>query len=358
MSAIILENDALFESTPDALVIALQNVDNESLTCADREAACRANGNAWAYCRNEIWNKHTALCAEELFKSLSKYINACGQKLTTQTLLQEAAKLYLWTEYGGDDIQVPRGIGLLRRLETLIFRGTIATETFKYVGELRGLKELNVEFCNLENLPEAFETLQSLTTLRVSGNEFKEFPNVVYKLAALETFIAAHCELTEFPIGMLKLLNLRTLVLHFNHISYVELISKALAQQASLTHLDLMGNKLTAFPIPLLQLTTLIDLNLSDNELDTVPELISNLSGLQYLNLRKNQISKIPKSLCKLTRLVELRLDNNYLSELPAHMIDTLTALKVLHVYLQENAHGIDLSHLDIHPTLKSKITP
>jgi Leucine-rich repeat (LRR) protein len=318
-----------FESTPDALVIALQNLDIESLTCADREAACRANGNAWAYCRNEIWNKHTALCAEELFKSLSKYIIGRGQKLTTPTLLQEAAELYLWTEYGGDDIQVPRGIGLLRRLENLIFQGTIAIETFKYVGELRGLKELNVEFCNLENLPEAFETLQSLTTLRVSGNEFKkEFPNVVYKLAALETFIAANCELTEFPIEMLKLMHLRRLDLYYNDISYVELISKALAQQASLTHLNLMGNKLTAFPIPLLQLTTLIDLDLSDNELDTVPELISNLSGLQYLNLRQNQISKIPKSLCKLTRLVELRLDNNYLSELPAHMIDTLTALE------------------------------
>ena len=78
------------------------------------------------------------LCTEELFESLPIYIE--GQDLTPGTLLPKA-QLLLVTDHEDGEIKVPPGMGLLRRLESLVLFGTVAAETIGNIGELRALKE-------------------------------------------------------------------------------------------------------------------------------------------------------------------------------------------------------------------------
>ena len=52
----------------------------------------------------------------------------------------------------------------------------------KIVCELKGLEELNLENCGLENLPNEFINLQELKVLNLKNNNFKECPKVLDKM--------------------------------------------------------------------------------------------------------------------------------------------------------------------------------
>ena len=98
-----------------------------------------------------------------------------------------------------------------------------------------------------------------------------------------------------------------------------------------LTHLDLRGNKLTALPAEIGQLSVLKDVNLSDNRLRSVPPGFWQLVSLQELNLGFNRLTSLPAEIGLLISLKRLDLGNNGLSSLPVE-IGQLVGLETLNL--------------------------
>src|SRR5207302_593359 len=79
--------------------------------------------------------------------------------------------------------------------------------------------------------------------------------------------------------------------------------------------LDLSGNRLTALPPEVGQLSALTSLNLSDNRLAVLPPEIGRLSALTTLNLCGNQLTVLPPEMGDLSSTVSLHLSDNPLQE-------------------------------------------
>ena len=87
------------------------------------------------------------------------------------------------------------------------------------------------------------------------------------------------------------------------------------------TILDLSGQRLTALPPEVGQITELVWLDLGGNELTGLPPEIGQLTNLQTLKLRGNQLTGLPPEIGQLTNLRTLDLGGNQLDALPPEII-------------------------------------
>ena len=88
-------------------------------------------------------------------------------------------------------------------------------------------------------------------------------------------------------------------------------IKEALKKPDSVFRLDLRGQKLTHFPIEILQMKNLSELFLGKNKIKEIPETISQLYHLQILDISNNQLTRLPVSLKDLRYLHKINLTNN-----------------------------------------------
>ncbi|XP_020792634.1 fibromodulin a [Boleophthalmus pectinirostris] len=124
--------------------------------------------------------------------------------------------------------------------------------------------------------------------------------------------------------------NLTVLYLHDNVISE---ISSSLKSLASLTLLDISGNKLKKIPDSLP--AHLHQLYLESNSIDSVPEgFLGGFSQLQYVRMSHNQLTDkgIPPNTFNVSGLVELDLSFNRLERIP------IVSSTLQHLYLQANS--------------------
>jgi hypothetical protein len=89
--------------------------------------------------------------------------------------------------------------------------------------------------------------------------------------------------------------------------------------------LNLPGNRLTALPESIGELTGLTALNLPGNRLTALPESIGRLRGLTELDAAQNELASLPESIGELTGLTTLNLPGNRLTALPWYLADLLT---------------------------------
>ncbi len=87
---------------------------------------------------------------------------------------------------------------------------------------------------------------------------------------------------------------------------------------ASLSRLNLQGNRLSELPETIGQLTHLTDLDLRFNQLVSLPASLTRLQSLEYLDLRANALTTLPDNLDRLTHLRKLDLRWNQLRVSPA----------------------------------------
>lgn len=96
--------------------------------------------------------------------------------------------------------------------------------------------------------------------------------------------------------------------------------------------LDLSKQKLTNFPIEILNFKNLIYLDLSKNRLTKLPDNIDQLQSLNYLNLSSNKINELPSNIVNIKTLSSLKIGSNKIKSLPSNF-SNLSSLVILEVY-------------------------
>lgn len=107
---------------------------------------------------------------------------------------------------------------------------------------------------------------------------------------------------------------------------------------------DLSENKLSKFPLEVLQMTSIQELKIDHNQIPSIPREVIQLANLNTLTASYNDINKIDRSLGKLDKLQVLSLDNNKLEEWPEWICCDLWKLRRLHLHGNVNIPGIPLT--------------
>ncbi|ERN02715.1 hypothetical protein AMTR_s00085p00136920 [Amborella trichopoda] len=98
--------------------------------------------------------------------------------------------------------EFPQNFGSLTSLRTLdIHNNGKLTRLPSALSCLHSMEELNANHCNLEgSIPDEFEKLYSLTTLRLRNNKFHQLPSSMRGLSQLKTLFLSHCtQLRSIP---------------------------------------------------------------------------------------------------------------------------------------------------------------
>ncbi|WP_434684524.1 leucine-rich repeat domain-containing protein [Pseudanabaena minima] len=162
------------------------------------------------------------------------------------------------------------------------------------------------------------------TELDLSGNDLEGLPSAIGRLQSLEKLILGKFDnkerkrkgnrLTAIPQEIFQLTNLKELHIPYNQITA---IPDAIANLANLTTLYLSSNQITAIPDSLSNLANLTTLYLSSNQITAIPDSLSNLANLTSLSLNRNQITAIPDSFSNLANLTSLSLYENQITTIP-----------------------------------------
>lgn len=152
---------------------------------------------------------------------------------------------------------------------------------------LRYLRSFSVKHNRLSSssFPEHFDSLSSLKSLNLGGNQLESIPDVLTRLPALE----------DLALGDNHISNISPLVRNFKR----------------LLRLYLGGNRINVLPPEMGQMTSLESLSLCGNQLQSLPEETTQLVNLKSLQLHNNRLETLPRSLLELGNITSLSLRNN-----------------------------------------------
>jgi endonuclease/exonuclease/phosphatase family metal-dependent hydrolase/ankyrin repeat protein len=202
------------------------------------------------------------------------------------------------------------------------------TEVVEYLESLNtseDLDESNIidkiknEFPDSHLLKVALSPAEKYKLLKDLKNLKKELGTKqnIYELYNLKNLDLSYKKLTEIPASLGNLSNLQKLNLSYNKLTE---IPASLGNLSNLQELDLTSNKLTQIPLSLGNLSKLQKLDLSVNKLIEIPSRLGNLSKLKELNLSVNNLTEIPASFGNLTSLIMLDLEKNKLTKIPPEL--------------------------------------
>jgi len=195
------------------------------------------------------------------------------------------------------------------------------------IGELKELKELNVEGCKLKELPESIGNLDMLIFLNIRNNySLVSLPESLGNLKSLEKLDLSNNMIDSLPNSMGNLKNLRKLKLSHN---YLKAIPDSIGNLEFLQVLDLRRNELKNISEDIGNLKELRYLDISSNEINRLPKTIGNLTLLEEIYMDNNKIAELPESIGNLISLKKLRIGSNQLKNLP-NSIGNLFALQEL----------------------------
>lgn len=208
------------------------------------------------------------------------------------------------------------------------------------VCQLDALKDLDVSFNNIIELPDELGQLNNLERFVMVGNQISRFPTSVQNLVLLKYLDCRRNALGDLAQVCL-LPKLQTLYADHNALHSLDLslgprlecfdasrneITKLSLTPApdgntlcSLTTLDISHAKLSSFDdLALAQLTTLRTLRLDHNKFTSIPETLGELVQLEYLSCADNALGSLPISIGLLQKLETLDVHANNLTEVPA----------------------------------------
>jgi adenylate cyclase len=212
------------------------------------------------------------------------------------------------------------------------------------ITHLEALRDLDVSFNMIAELPEEPGSLVGLERLVLVGNQIVRFPNelatglkslrvldcrrnlisglhVISMLPALHTLSADHNAVQSLNLAVGPFL--ATLDASHNEITQLELaggvgVGGRLGTPYALTSLDISHAKLSSLDgLALGTLAALRVLRIDHNTFRSIPETLGELTELELLSCADNKLDALPSSIGKLGRLEELDAHNNCLTELP-----------------------------------------
>lgn len=207
-------------------------------------------------------------------------------------------------------------------LEEVTFLGYEKEANFSFLSELILLKKITFTFCHFETLPKEILILEDLEHLKLNKClEMTSLPEKIGQLEGLKRLDIYGAKIQDLPESFGSLGNLIELSLPFNKI---ESLPESFKLLTSLRRMDLSGNQLSSLSDSLFNLTNLTMLNLSNNQFREIPHVVFKFSNLHDLLIMKNQLQSLPESIDQLHNLRELDLTWNQIQTIP----NSITKLK------------------------------
>ncbi|EPR79625.1 Leucine rich repeat protein [Spraguea lophii 42_110] len=202
------------------------------------------------------------------------------------------------------------------------------------------IKELTVENCGIESIPNALSDLQNLRYLNLSGNKFTKIPEVIFKILNLAELYMRNNFITYISGNIKSLCYLQTLDLDDNYLKSVcsDFQYLFLLEQFSISNnnhnkrrtgkdnhifeksLENLPRFLSVFTANNISINNLYEgvflpfvktISLRNNSLSIMPRILEKFDSLKILDLSFNNFIQIPKELFSLNNLEKLILDDN-----------------------------------------------
>ena len=189
------------------------------------------------------------------------------------------------------------------------------------------LQHLELADCQIAVLPEAFQNLQHLQTLKLPYNKFAQFPINPAQHPHVQRLELQGNLLSDLPDNVGQLANLYYLNLSNNR--FFEVLPGVIALK-NLQGLDVSNNVIRELPAGIDSLPVLERLDASDNCIENCACNFSPLPCLRTLILSHNKLKTLPESLAHCTQLKTLFIDNNYLGESVRPIIAVLRNIEII----------------------------
>ncbi|MBU51152.1 MAG: hypothetical protein CL920_20890 [Deltaproteobacteria bacterium] len=220
--------------------------------------------------------------------------------------------LRILTMRGSGLNRLPKAFRRLQALEILHTRleYEYGLEGFYEICHIPSLRIL--EIGNATTIPREIGHLINLETLILSSSSLKKLPETFGKLTKLKELDLYNNQLRQFHECLRPLApNLQKLNLNSNEIPS---LPEWIGEYTQLKEFLFERNHITSIPESIGQLTQLERLNLSCSPITDIPESIGQLTQLKELNLNQCQITRLPESIKQLTQLERLHLYDNPLT--------------------------------------------
>jgi serine/threonine protein phosphatase PrpC/Leucine-rich repeat (LRR) protein len=242
----------------------------------------------------------------------------------------------MMTNFVGDENmfeELPASLLVAKRLEVF----SCASCRLKRLGnfEFPQLRQFLVQFNELHELPDTFESCALLASLNVSFNFLTDLPRSLRNCRKVTTVLAVRNQFLKIPRPIFSFSQLKTL--------------------------SLSGNKLTSIKSDLRSLLFLQSLDLSNNHLQEYPVLVNVIKGLKMLSLSHNAISAVGE-LHLPPNLNLFDLSFNLIDDISFQLLSTASIsldynrLKRLELSLFQGCHFVSLSGNPIEDRLLDKL--
>ena len=206
------------------------------------------------------------------------------------------------------------------------------------IGELRGLRKLNLDYNKLTTAPPEIGQLMGLRVLWLNENQVKEIIPEICQLTELRELDLANNRLTAVPSEIVQLVRLTRLDINNNQLTVVP---PEIVQLPALTRLLLSNNPIKDIPIWLGDLIQLQDLALDGLKLNAVPDWLGKLTNLKSLWLRNNDLKDVPPEITQLTKLENLDLTDNPKLLIPPEILEQWQNARAILDYLREQQEAL-----------------
>ncbi|XP_031374035.1 disease resistance protein TAO1-like [Punica granatum] len=222
------------------------------------------------------------------------------------------------------------------------------TEIDHSIGELRGLKCLNIKGCDsLEKLPEEICSLEMLTEILITKKVCNSFglPESIGSLKSLTTLEIVSVRMAQIPESIGSLENLQRLSLL--GCSGFEKLPKSFGQLKSLVELDIADTQIIGLPKSIRKLKELKVIKMEHSSIKKSPRTIGKVEKLEELHAKHSRDlqGEVPDGIGMFCHLKISDLSHTSLGRLPENL-SQLTHLKKLQI--QPCSPGSTLSHLVI----------
>jgi small GTP-binding protein domain len=192
----------------------------------------------------------------------------------------------------------------------------------------KNLKYLDLFGNSISIIPDWFYEFKNLENLSLKSNSFKQLPIIIFTIENLNSLNLSDNQINKITDHYFSsLMGIEKVDLSYNHISF---ISNDRISYSKCRNLNLKGNKLENFPIPVSDCHNLEKLDLSENNISEIDDdVFENLENLVELNLSFNNLTYLPTSIGKLKKLKRLILSGNKINHLPKEF-ENLVSLEYL----------------------------
>ncbi len=226
---------------------------------------------------------------------------------------------------------LPEAIGDVQGIKTLNIYDNKLTTLPASLSKLETLTHLKASYNHFKTIPKELSNCTKLTSLDLEGNAIKKYYNVLKRLPELKNLNFGWEKMKTIPTEIMEISQLEELNLYT---SSATAFPVEISNLKKLSKLDLSSCGLQTLPGVLFELTQLIELKLSSNDLNELPEDLAKLTNLEALNLRFNKFKIFPKVITQLSNLRHLNLQWCGPHDLPEE-IANLKKLETLEITIE-----------------------